>query len=136
MTNDIEAIQRHSDWTVVDRGSGHAVEDFATLSEPANVREYVSMHEHLRIGPGERLLDIACGSGLAVELAQLRCTVGAGIDPQNDSSLSLATATRTRTFASATCTRSRGTTEPSTSSRASAGPGARPRTHSPRRSEC
>ena len=39
MTNDIEATQRHADRTVVDRGWGHAVEDFATLSEPANVRD-------------------------------------------------------------------------------------------------
>lgn len=62
---------------------GHAVLDFATLSEPANVREYVSMHEHLGIGSGDRLLDIACGSGLAVELARLRGAVGAGIDASN-----------------------------------------------------
>jgi SAM-dependent methyltransferase len=80
MTNDINAVQRELDWTVVDRGWGHAVVDFATLSEPANVREYLSMHEHLRFGPGDRLLDIACGSGLAVELARLRGAVGAGID--------------------------------------------------------
>ena len=45
MTNDIEVTQRHADWTVVGRGWGHAVENFATLSEPANVREYVSMHD-------------------------------------------------------------------------------------------
>ena len=80
MTNDIEATQRRADWTTVDRGWGHAVEDFATLSEPANVREYVSMHEHLGVGSEDRLLDIACGSGLAVELAQLRGAVGAGVD--------------------------------------------------------
>ena len=80
MTSDIGAAPRGVDWTVVDRGWGHAVVDFATLSEPANVREYVSMHEHLRIGPGDRLLDIACGSGLAVELARLRGAVAAGID--------------------------------------------------------
>lgn len=83
MTDDLEATQHHADWTEADRGWGHAVEDFATLSEPANVREYVAMHEHLRIGPGDRLLDIACGSGLAVELAQLRGAVGAGIDASN-----------------------------------------------------
>ena len=87
MTNDIEATRRHADWTVVDRGWGHAVEDFATLSEPANVREYVSMHEHIRIGPGEQLLDIACGSGLPVELAQLRGALGAGIDASAPSAI-------------------------------------------------
>lgn len=77
---DIEREPRRGDWAGVDRGWGHAVGDFATLSEPANVREYASMHEHLRIGPGDRVLDIACGSGLAVELAGLRGAVGAGID--------------------------------------------------------
>jgi uncharacterized peroxidase-related enzyme len=64
----------------VDRGWGHAVADFATLSEPGNVREYLSMHERLRVGPGDRVLDIACGSGLAIELAALRGAFGAGID--------------------------------------------------------
>jgi SAM-dependent methyltransferase/alkylhydroperoxidase family enzyme len=78
--NDEIGDRRDSDWTVVDRGWGHAVSDFATLSEPGNVREYVSMHEHLRIGSGDRLLDIACGSGLAVELAMLRGAAVAGID--------------------------------------------------------
>jgi SAM-dependent methyltransferase/alkylhydroperoxidase family enzyme len=67
-------------WTGVDRGWGHAVADFATLSEPSNVREYVAMHQHLRIAPGDRVLDLACGSGLAIELAELRGATAAGID--------------------------------------------------------
>ena len=68
------------DWTIVDRGWGHAAVEFATLSEPANCREYVAVHHHLGIGAGDRVLDLACGSGLAVELVQLRDAVGAGID--------------------------------------------------------
>jgi SAM-dependent methyltransferase/alkylhydroperoxidase family enzyme len=80
MNDHIEPTTPKIDWTVVDRGWGHAVEDFATLSEPGNVREYVAMHEHLHVAPGDRLLDIACGSGLAVELAELRGAIGAGID--------------------------------------------------------
>ena len=71
---------KHHDWTEVDRGWGHAVGDFATLSEPSNVREYLAMHEHLRVSAGDRVLDIACGSGLAVELVRLRGAQGAGID--------------------------------------------------------
>jgi SAM-dependent methyltransferase len=69
-----------ADWTVVDRGWGHAAVDFATLSEPANCREYLALHHRLRIGAGDRVLDLACGAGLAVELVHLRGAIGAGID--------------------------------------------------------
>ena len=68
------------DWTVVDEGWGRRAVDFATLSEPANCREYVAMHHLLGIDTGDRVLDIACGSGLALELAALRGATCAGID--------------------------------------------------------
>ena len=67
-------------WTVVDEGWGRKAVDFATLVEPANFREYVSIHHRLGLSRGDRLLDVACGSGLALELAHLRGAVGAGID--------------------------------------------------------
>jgi SAM-dependent methyltransferase len=69
-----------SDWTVVDRGWGHAAVEFSTLSEPANCREYVALHHRLGIDAGDRVLDVACGSGLALELAALRGAACAGID--------------------------------------------------------
>jgi len=68
------------DWTTVDRGWGHDAADFATLSEPGNCREYVGMHHRLAIGVGERVLDVACGAGLALELADVRGAKCAGID--------------------------------------------------------
>ena len=68
------------DWRGVDSGWGRRAVDFAALSEPANCREYVALHEHLGVGPGDRLLDVACGAGLAVELATRRGAVCAGID--------------------------------------------------------
>ena len=68
------------DWRVVDEGWGRRAAEFATLSEPANVREYAALHQALAIGPGDRLLDVACGSGLALELAVARGASGAGID--------------------------------------------------------
>jgi SAM-dependent methyltransferase len=68
------------DWTVVDEGWGRRASDFATLSEPANCREYVALHHLLGVDTGDRLLDIACGSGLAVELAALRGAICSGID--------------------------------------------------------
>ena len=68
------------DWQVVDEGWGRRAVDFATLAEPSNCREYVAMHHRLGVGSGDRLLDIACGSGLAVELAGIRGARCAGID--------------------------------------------------------
>jgi len=67
-------------WTVVDEGWGRKAVDFATLSEPGNCREYVAVHHRLGVDAGDRLLDVACGSGLALELARLRGASVSGID--------------------------------------------------------
>jgi SAM-dependent methyltransferase len=67
-------------WRLVDEGWGRLAADFAALSEPANCREYVALHHQLKVDDGDRLLDVACGSGLAIELAALRGAVCAGID--------------------------------------------------------
>jgi SAM-dependent methyltransferase/alkylhydroperoxidase family enzyme len=67
-------------WRMVDEGWGRRAVEFATLAEPSNAREYVAMHDRLAIGRGDRLLDIACGSGLALELAAVRGATCAGID--------------------------------------------------------
>jgi SAM-dependent methyltransferase len=68
------------DWQLVDQGWGRRAADFATLSEPGNCREYVAVHHALGIDRGDRLADIACGSGLAIELARIRGADCAGID--------------------------------------------------------
>ena len=67
-------------WATVDEGWGRKAADFATLSEPSNCREYVAVHHRLGVNAGDRLLDVACGSGLAVELARLRGASCSGID--------------------------------------------------------
>jgi SAM-dependent methyltransferase len=67
-------------WRGVDEGWGRRASDFATLSEPANCREYVAMHHRLGVSEHDHLLDVACGSGLALELATLRGATGAAID--------------------------------------------------------
>ena len=77
MTN---PIADPAQWTLVDEGWGRKAVDFATLSEPGNCREYVYLHHRLGVDTGDRLLDVACGSGLAIELARLRGASGAGID--------------------------------------------------------
>jgi SAM-dependent methyltransferase len=72
--------QSASDWTVVDEGWGRKAVDFSTLSELSNCREYIALHHRLALDSGDRLLDVACGSGLAIELGRLRGAVGVGID--------------------------------------------------------
>lgn len=67
-------------WELVDEGWGRKAVDFSTLSEPSNCREYVALHHRLQVDAGDRLLDVACGSGLAIELARLRGARCAGID--------------------------------------------------------
>jgi len=70
----------HQGWRSVDEGWGRKAGDFATLSEPANCREYIAVHHRLGITDGDSVLDVACGSGLAVELARARGAECAGID--------------------------------------------------------
>jgi SAM-dependent methyltransferase len=67
-------------WETVDEGWGRKAADFSTLSEPGNCREYVAVHHRLGVDAGDRLLDVACGSGLALELARLRGASCFGID--------------------------------------------------------
>ena len=80
MTGPTMANPTEEQWQIVDEGWGRKAVEFATLSEPTNCREYVTMHHRLDVGAGDRLLDVACGSGLAVELATLRGARCAGID--------------------------------------------------------
>lgn len=65
---------------MVDEGWGRLASDFATLSEPGNVREYLTIHQALGIATGEAVLDLACGAGLALELAGLRGADCHGVD--------------------------------------------------------
>ncbi|WP_117000910.1 methyltransferase domain-containing protein [Desertimonas flava] len=75
------SASEHPDaWRLVDEGWGRRAADFATLAEPSNCREYVAVHRHLDVGAGTRLLDVACGSGLALELARACGATVAGID--------------------------------------------------------
>src|ERR1700683_272069 len=68
-------------WAMVDEGWGRKAVDFATLSEPGNCREYVAVHHRLGVDAGDRLLDVACGSGVAGEPAPLRGALVSRIDP-------------------------------------------------------
>jgi SAM-dependent methyltransferase/alkylhydroperoxidase family enzyme len=74
------STRRDDSWRGVDEGWGRRAVEFATLAEPTNCREYIAMHHRLGVDAGDRLLDVACGAGLAVELAGLRGARCAGID--------------------------------------------------------
>jgi SAM-dependent methyltransferase len=65
---------------MADEGWGRRAADFATLAEPSSCREYVFVHSRLGLGPDDHVLDVACGSGLALELARMRGAECAGID--------------------------------------------------------
>ena len=80
MSTEAKVQPEDHDWRSVDEGWGRKAVEFAALTEVSNSREYVAMHQRLGIGAGDRLLDMACGSGLALELAACRGAIGAGID--------------------------------------------------------
>ncbi len=80
MTDALATTPTTDQWRLVDEGWGRRAVDFATLCEPTNCREYVAMHRCLGLRTGDRLLDMACGSGLALELAGLLGAHCAGID--------------------------------------------------------
>ncbi len=67
-------------WEMVDEGWGRRAAEWATLAEPSGCREYVAVHHRVGVQTGDRLLDMACGSGLALELATIRGAVVCGID--------------------------------------------------------
>jgi len=69
-----------SQWEMVDEGWGRKATEFSTLSEPSNCREYVAIHRRVGLSEGERLLDVACGAGLAIELATIVGAACSGID--------------------------------------------------------
>jgi SAM-dependent methyltransferase/alkylhydroperoxidase family enzyme len=80
MTTGPTVSQDVEQWRLVDEGWGRKAVEFATLSEPSNCREYVTMHHRLSVREGDRLLDVACGAGLAIELATLRGARCSGLD--------------------------------------------------------
>ena len=70
-----ESVPSRPAWSIADEGWGRRAADLATLAEPYSCREYVTVHHRLGVDDGDRLLDVACGSGLALELARLRAPV-------------------------------------------------------------
>jgi 2-polyprenyl-3-methyl-5-hydroxy-6-metoxy-1,4-benzoquinol methylase len=89
-------------WEMVDEGWGRKAVDFATVAEPSSCREYVFVHSRLGLGAEDRVLDVACGSGLAIELARMRGARSSGIDARRGWWPSPASGTPRATCASVT----------------------------------
>jgi len=54
--------------------------DWALLQEPLNANSFDVLQQLTGVGPGVRLLDLACGSGLALQHAEARDAVCHGVD--------------------------------------------------------
>jgi SAM-dependent methyltransferase len=68
-------------WEATQRGLwGQRPEDWATLAEPQNTGVIDAALDGARVGRGTRLLDVGCGSGLALERGAARGAHVSGID--------------------------------------------------------
>jgi SAM-dependent methyltransferase len=81
------------DWREAGEAWGDRATDWAYLWEPYARSANVAVFDQLAVADGTRLLDIACGSGFAAQLASERGAAVAGID----ASESLVTIARART---------------------------------------
>ena len=68
------------DWEAAGRAWGAEARDWAYLFEPYARPANEVLFDRLGLGAGDRLLDVACGSGLAAQLAQRRGAQVTGID--------------------------------------------------------
>ena len=68
------------DWEEAGRAWGHAAADWACLYEGYAIDAFTSIHRQTQAGPATELLDLACGSGLALRHAAALGASTAGID--------------------------------------------------------
>jgi SAM-dependent methyltransferase len=72
------------DWRVAGEAWGAHAAEWACLYEHYSIDVLVALFAGLSVGPGVDLVDIACGSGLAVRLADATGATVAGIDASAD----------------------------------------------------
>lgn len=68
------------DWRVAGDAWGHRAADWASLFEHYATDAIHAILDQTAVAEGSRLLDLACGSGLAIRYAESRGAVAAGID--------------------------------------------------------
>jgi SAM-dependent methyltransferase len=72
------------DWRAAGEAWGHGAADWACLYEHYAIDVLVAIFGRMGLGPGTSLLDIACGSGLAVRLAAGMGATVSGVDASAD----------------------------------------------------
>jgi SAM-dependent methyltransferase len=72
------------DWRAAGAAWGSSANDWSCLYEHYSIDVLMALCSRLVVGPTRRLLDIACGSGLAVRLADAMGATVAGIDASTD----------------------------------------------------
>ena len=76
----VEAEHPDHDWREAGQAWGHAANDWSCLYEHYALEVIAAMFTRVGVGPGMTLLDMACGSGLAVRHAAALEADVAGID--------------------------------------------------------
>src|SRR5205823_3252323 len=59
---------------------GAAAQDWAEIAEPGQIPFYEAAFEAIGVGNGTNVLDVGCGAGLAMQLAEKRGATVSGID--------------------------------------------------------
>lgn len=80
----IETEHTDHDWREAGRAWGHAANDWSCLYEHYAFEMFTAIFARVGVGPGMSLLDMACGSGLAVRHAAAMGAEVAGIDAAAD----------------------------------------------------
>jgi SAM-dependent methyltransferase len=83
-TTDVRTSARDDQQRQAGEAWGHRAADWSTLFEHYSIDVVLALFPPLGVGPGTRLLDIACGSGLVVRLAHSAGATVAGIDAAPD----------------------------------------------------
>lgn len=68
------------DWAIAGEAWGSRARDWATLFESYAVDMISTIHRSIGVGPGTTLLDVACGSGMAIRMAESAGANTAGVD--------------------------------------------------------
>jgi SAM-dependent methyltransferase len=72
--------QAGNNWQRAGEAWGHAANEWACLYEHYSLDVLLAVYSRLGVGPGTNLLDIACGSGLSVRVADSMGATVSGLD--------------------------------------------------------
>lgn len=78
------AVPPDHDWREAGTAWGHDAAGWSCLYEHYALDVVIALFDRLRVGPGRRVLDVACGSGTAARLAAGTGAAVAGIDASGD----------------------------------------------------